>query len=68
VFATDMDKVTSFELLNPKFMADLYDKNLKVEIEVVDNVVYLYSKVGANEVRYADMLDILKQAFRELKL
>lgn len=68
VFATDVDKVTSFELLNPKFMAYLYDQNLKVEIEVVDNVVYLYSKVSANEQRYKEMLEILRQAFHELKM
>lgn len=68
VFATDMDKVTSFELLNPKFMADLYDKQLKVDIEVVDNVVYLYSKLSANETKYPEMMAILQQAFRELKL
>lgn len=68
VFATDIDKVTSFELLNPKFMADLYDKNLKVEIEVVDNVVYLYSKVGVGETQYPEMLEILRQAFHELKM
>jgi hypothetical protein len=68
VFATDADKVTSFELLNPKFMADLYDRDLKVEIEVVDNIVYLYSKVGLQENHYPDMLEILRQAFRELKL
>ena len=68
VFATDMDKVTSFELLNPKFMADLYDKALKVNIEVVDNVVYLYSKLRANETKYPEMMQVLQQAFRELKL
>lgn len=68
VYATDMDKVTSFELLNPKFMADLYDKELKVNIEVVDNVVYLYSKVTAGVTKYPQMMMILQQAFRELKL
>jgi hypothetical protein len=68
VYTTDYDRLTSFELLNPKFMADLYDKNLGINIEVVDNIVYLYAKVNQAETRYADMLDILKQAFKELKL
>jgi len=68
VYTTDMERVTSFELLNPKFMADLYDMNLKVEIEVVDNVVYLYSKLGAGETRYPEMMQVLQHAFRELKL
>jgi hypothetical protein len=66
VYATDADKVTSFELLNPAFMADLYDRNLQVNIEVVDNVVYLYSGITKAENRYADMLDVLKKAYKEL--
>ncbi len=68
VLATDMDKVTSFELLNPAFMAWLYDRNIKVDIEVVDNVVYLYAKVGAGENRYGDMLEILVKSHAELKM
>lgn len=71
VFATDMDKVTSFELLNPKFMADLYDQDLKASIEVVDNVVYLHAPVkpgaAANQTNYPAMLGVLQAAFRELR-
>ncbi|HET6924987.1 MAG TPA: TIM44-like domain-containing protein [Candidatus Saccharimonadales bacterium] len=68
VYATDVDQVTSFELLNPSFMADLYDRNLPVNIEVVDNVVYLYAKVGGATTRYAEMLDVLQRAFKELRM
>ena len=68
VLATDMDKVTSFELLNPAFMAWLYDCNLKVNIEVADNVVYLYAKVKVGENRYSDMLEILSKSHAELKM
>lgn len=70
VYATDVDQVTAFELLNPKFMADLYDKNLHVDIEVVDNLVYLFTKVakGPRHDKYSSMLDILTQAHKELKL
>ena len=68
VYATDENQVTSFELLNPAFMAWLYDQNIKVNIEVVDNIVYLYSKVSAHENRYAEMLEILKRSHKELKL
>lgn len=68
VLATDADKFTSFELLNPAFMAWLYDQNLKVNIEVVDNVVYLYSKVSVRENRYSEMLEILRRAHAELKM
>jgi hypothetical protein len=73
VYATDMDKVTSFELLNPKFMADLYDKTLPVSIEVVDNVVYLYAPttglpVTGTQPRYKEMLEVLQAAFKELRM
>lgn len=67
VYATDMDKVTSFELLNPKFMADLYDRNLSTNIEVVDNIVYFYSKETQTLRLYGDMLDVLNRAYEELK-
>ena len=68
VCATDTDKVTSFELLNPSFMAWLYDQDIKVNIEVVDNVVYLYAKLSQEEQRYAEMLEILKRSHKELKM
>ena len=67
LYATDMDKVTTFELLNPAVMAWLYDQDIKVNIEVVDNVVYLYSKLIGAETRYASMLSILQRSFEELK-
>lgn len=68
VYATDENQVTSFELLNPSFMAWLYDQNIKVNIEVVDNVVYLYSRIAEGEVRYAEMMDILQKSHKELKM
>lgn len=73
VYATDADKVTSFELLNPKFMADLYDKDLPVNIEVVDNTVYFYATAQAkgfmgNDQPYGQMLDVLVAAFKELRM
>lgn len=68
IYATDENQVTSFELLNPSFMACLYDQDMKVDIEVVDNVVYLYSKLGKDEQRYVEMLEILKRSHKELKL
>ena len=67
VYATDVDQVTSFELLNPAFMAELYDMDLKVSIEVVDNVTYFYSKASNKDRRYEDMMKILVRAWRELK-
>ena len=68
VYATDENQVTSFELLNPSFMAWLYDQNIKVNIEVVDNIVYLYAKISTGEMRYAEMMDILQKSHKELKM
>lgn len=67
VHATREDQVASFELLNPSFMAWLYDQNLQVDIEVVDNVVYLYSLVSQGEDRYVEMLEVLKRSHKELE-
>lgn len=67
VFATDMDRVTSFELLNPAFMAELYDANLRINIEVVDNLVYFYCGVKESRDNYEAMLNVLKRSFAELK-
>lgn len=68
VYATQENMVTSFELLNPAFMAWLYDRDIKVNIEVVDTVVYLYAKIKAGEQRYEDMMTILQRAYKELKM
>lgn len=71
VWATDADKVTSFELLNPKFMANLYDKQLPFNIEVVDNVIYMYASllnlgVAGSRQRYEETLGVLQAAYKEL--
>jgi hypothetical protein len=69
VFATDADRLATFELLNPGFMAYLYDTDPGVSIEVTDNIVYLY-KPGArvDPADYETMLTILMKAFKELQL
>ena len=69
VWATNIDKVTSFELLNPKFMADLYDKNRQYSIEVVDNVIYIFAPVsGLSKNDYDVLLNILLAVYHELKM
>ncbi|MCA9332770.1 DUF3137 domain-containing protein [Candidatus Saccharibacteria bacterium] len=66
VYASDMERVTSFELLHPVFMEKLHALPFKTNIEVVDNVVYLYTQdKGAS---YEQMLSILNDAFDEMKL
>ncbi len=69
VWASDMERVTSFELLNPSYMVQLQELPFEVNIEVVDNIVYLYSaKVKANGQNYAILLDILYKAFKEMRM
>ena len=68
VYATDMEKVTSFELLNPAFMATLRDLPFEVNIEVVDNVVYIFTKAAADVSTYKALYDILLKAHKEMKL
>ncbi len=66
LFASDAELATSFELLNPKYMEQLEAVPFDVSIEVVDNVVYLYSKNLSAD--YATMLELLKAAFKEMKM
>jgi hypothetical protein len=69
VWATDMERVTSFELLHPAYMVKLQELPFEVNIEVVDNIVYLYSaKVPATANNYQIMLDILAEAFKQMRL
>jgi hypothetical protein len=67
VYASDPDRLAAFELINPKFMATMYDIDEKIILEVVDNIVYFRvpSKKSSN---YPALLELLKQAHKELKL
>jgi len=47
-------------------MEKLFALPFKVSIEVVDNVVYLYTK--DKNANYATMYALLKDAFEEMKL
>lgn len=66
VYASDMERVTSFELLNPSFMVKLEALPFEVDIEVVDNMVYLHTKRALTD--YDPMLNILYLAFQEMKM
>lgn len=71
VYATDEEQVTSFELLHPAFMEKLEGLPFEVNIEVVDNVVYLYAerKNEKNHIsEYETMLDILGEAYKQMEL
>lgn len=76
VFASNAEQATSFELLNPLFMEKLEALPFEVNIEVVDNVVYLYADEQAKGTsssedeasRYGAMLEVLKAAFKEMRM
>lgn len=69
VFASAPEQVTSFELLNPTYMEQLAALPFEVNIEVVDNVIYLYtSERGSTVETYQTMLDLVNKAFKELRL
>jgi hypothetical protein len=68
VYASDLERVTSFELLNPAFMANLRDLAYEVNIEVVDNVVYIFTKGNTLAGTYASLYDIVLKAHKEMKL
>ncbi|MEP7205001.1 MAG: DUF3137 domain-containing protein [Candidatus Saccharibacteria bacterium] len=76
VFASNAEQATSFELLNPLFMEKLESLPFEVNIEVVDNVVYLYADENArgiaslqdDAIRYGAMLEVLKAAFKEMRM
>jgi hypothetical protein len=70
VWATDPELATSFELLNPKFMEVLQQLPFEVNIEVVDNVLYLYSadKKLISADNYFTMLKVLYEAFKQMKM
>lgn len=66
VFATDIDKVNSLELLHPAFMEKLANTPYKINIEIIGNDLYLYTT--DKEADYQQMLRILKEAFEEMKM
>jgi len=71
VFASTGEGVTSFELLHPAFMEKLEALPFEVNIEVVDNVVYLYApqKTDKNSAeKYQVMLEILQEAYKQMKM
>lgn len=69
VFASGYEQATSFELLNPTYMEQLEALPFEVSIEVVDNVVYLYTDERDRDLAtYETMLDLLDKAFKEMKI
>lgn len=69
VQASSAEGATSLELLNPLFMQQLEALPIPLSIEVVDNVVYLFSEGAALNQQYLSiMLDVLQKAYKEMRL
>ncbi len=69
VYAASRDALPAFELLNPKFMEYLYSKNPSYNLEVVDNVIYIYAELkNITEKDYLELLEVLEKAYAELKM
>jgi preprotein translocase subunit SecG len=66
VYASDLERATSFELLTPSYMEQLEATGYDINVEVVDNVIYLFTK--DRSVKYDSLLELLKTAFKEMKL
>lgn len=66
VWANSYEAASAFELLNPTYIEQLLAVPFKVNIEIYDNTLYLYSTdVSAD---YSTMFELLNKAFIEMKL
>lgn len=67
VWAGKKDQVNSLELLTPNFMEKIYNLPFELNIEIVGNTLYLYTKERGS-VNYPRMLEVLSWAFDEMKM
>ena len=71
VYATNAEQATSLELLEPVYMEQLEALSFEVNINVVDNVVYLYAQVKTVNVSvdyYQGLLTVLQKAFQQMRM
>jgi hypothetical protein len=68
VYATDYDRLASFELINPKFMEMMYAIDENLVLEVTDNIIFFRVTQQTSLATYSQLLNLLKQAHKELKL
>lgn len=67
LWAHPADMSRPLELLTPNFMEKIYNLPIEINIEVVDNVLYLYAK-NRGVQNYGQMLEVLSWAFDEMKM
>ena len=67
LWADPADQINSLELLTPNFMEKIYNLPFELNIEIVGNTLYFYTKDrGADN--YPQMLEVLSWAFDEMKM
>jgi len=66
VYASDMERVTSLELLHPAYMERLLALPFTVNIEIIGDVLYLYSTDKAVDPQ--TMLELIHAAFQEMRM
>lgn len=66
LYASDIDRVNSFELLHPVFMEKMAALPFKLNMEIIGYDLYLYTT--DKKAEYQQMLSLLKDAFEEMKM
>lgn len=67
LWADPLDQVNSLELLTPNFMEKIYNLPFELNIELVGNFLYFYTK-DRGAANYEQMLQVLSWAFDEMKM
>lgn len=67
LYAHRLDEANSFELLTPNFMEKIYELPFDINIEMVGNVLYFYSK-SRKDINYDTLLKVISWAFDEMKM
>lgn len=65
VYAEKPEQVSGFELLDPALMSVLCDLDFEINIEVVDNIIYLYT---TDNVSYESMFEVFKWSYNNMKM
>jgi len=67
IWAHEEDQINSLELLSPNFMEKIYNLPFELNIELVGNTLYFYTK-DRGATNYPQMLEIISWAFDEMKM
>lgn len=66
LYAHPKDQINSFVLLSPDFMEEVYNLPFELNIEIVGNFLYFYTK-GRQGINYNEMLRLISKAFDSMR-